>query len=58
MDNKCVKFGTTFAGVSALHIDVKCPDIVSFCNQSTEGIDLADMLIPLYRTNIKLKQWY
>ena len=35
-----------------------CPDIVKDYNEVMGGVDLADMLISLYRTNIKSKRWY
>ena len=35
-----------------------CADIVSDYNKAMGGVDLTDMLISLYRTNIKSKRWY
>ena len=70
LDNKCVQLVSTYAGVKALHmvkrwdgtakkhIDVKCPDMISQYNESVGGVDLADMLIAMYRTKIKTKRWY
>ena len=34
-------------------IDVPCPDITKGYNEAMVGFDLGDMLISLYRTNIK-----
>ena len=70
MDNKCVTLGSTYVGTGGdnivkrwdgkqrKHIDVSCPDIVKTYNESMGGVDLADMLISLYRTTIKSKRWY
>jgi hypothetical protein len=61
---------STYAGVKASNtvkrwdgkakknIDVKCPDMLYLYNESMGGVDLADMLISLYRTKIKSKRWY
>lgn len=38
-------------------IDVNCPQIVKH-NHHMGGVNLADMLIALYRTGIKSKRWY
>lgn len=69
-DNKCVQIVSTFAGVKASktvkrwdgkrkeHILVPCPDMVRLYNESMGGVDLADMLIALYRTKIKTRRWY
>ncbi|CAB3977807.1 Hypothetical predicted protein [Paramuricea clavata] len=45
-------------GKAKKHVDVKCPDVVCQYNESMGGVDLADMLIALYRTKIKTKRWY
>lgn len=39
-------------------IDVPCPQIVRHYNRHMGGVDLADMLIALYRTNMKTHRWY
>ena len=70
-DNRCVHVASTFSGVKAEkevqrwdgkqknYVKIKCPDMVSCYNSSMGGVDLADMLISLYRTNIiTKKRWY
>lgn len=39
-------------------IDVECPQIVKHYNKHMGGVDLADMLISLYRTPFKSHRWY
>ncbi|XP_053603783.1 LOW QUALITY PROTEIN: piggyBac transposable element-derived protein 2-like [Plodia interpunctella] len=39
-------------------VDVTCPQIVKHYNRHMGGVDLADMLISLYRTGIKSHRWY
>ena len=41
-----------------MHVQVECPNVVKRYNKSMGGVDLADMLIALYRTRIKTKRWY
>ena len=36
-------------------IDIPCPDIIKAYNETMGGVDLVDMLISLYRRNIKSK---
>ena len=43
---------------SKTYIDINCPTAVQEYNKSMGGVDLADMLIALYRTTIKSKRWY
>ena len=70
-DHKCVHIASTFSGVAATgtvkqwhargksYIDVPLPDMVSDYNPSMGGVDLAYMLIALYRTTIvSKKRWY
>ncbi|CAH2105118.1 unnamed protein product [Euphydryas editha] len=40
------------------YVDVTCPQIVRHYNRHMGGVDLADMLISLYRTGIKSHRWY
>ena len=68
--NKCVQTATTYADptdmqtfqrwdrVSEKHIQTTCPSVIKQYNSSMGGVDLADMLIALYRTEIKCKRWY
>lgn len=39
-------------------IDVDCPQIVKEYNKHMGGVDLADMLISLYKTPFKSRRWY
>ncbi|RZF41578.1 hypothetical protein LSTR_LSTR000292 [Laodelphax striatellus] len=39
-------------------VDVTCPQIVKHYNCHMGGVDLADMLIALYRTNFRCHRWY
>eukprot|EP00794_Sanderia_malayensis_P000928 gene928-235_t len=69
-DNKPVHLVSTYIGVQAdetvkrfdrkrkMHVQVECPNVVKRYNKSMRGIDLADMLIALYRMRIKTKRWY
>ena len=43
---------------SKTYNDIDYPTAVQEYNKSVGGIDLADMLIPLYRTTINSKRWY
>ena len=69
--NKYVHFALTFSGVKAentvqrwdsrkkQHIQVQCPHIVASYNASMGGVDLAVMLIALYRKKVMTKKrWY
>jgi hypothetical protein len=70
MDNRAVhlvsNYGTVAAstqvkrwdGTKKKHVMVDCPDIVKEYNAAMGGVDLADMLISLYRTPWKSKKWY
>ena len=40
------------------YIPIKCPEMVIQYNKSMGGVDLADMLIALYRCKVKTKRWY
>ena len=40
------------------YINVQCPEIVREYNKSMGGLDLSDILISLYRTQVKTKRWY
>ena len=75
-DIKCVYVAFTFSGVGASasvkkwvsgkkqHTDVVLPDTIADYNSSMGGIDLVDMLIAIYRTEIvskknpPKKRWY
>ena len=70
-DGKGVLIGLNYAGVETYttveRFDVKqkkkiklsCPGMIKEYNRSMGGVDLADMLISLYRTKIHVqKRWY
>ena len=69
-DNKCVQLISSYCdpdstikvkrwdNTSKTYIDINCPTAVQEYNKSMGGVDLADMLIALYRTTIKSKRWY
>ena len=69
-ENKCVQIETTYANptdmqniqrldrASKNHIQRACPNVIKQYKNSIGGVDLADMLIALYRTEIKCKRWY
>lgn len=39
-------------------IDISCPKVIKECNTNMGSVDLADMLVSLYRTGIKSHRWY
>ena len=45
-------------GSKKKNVLIDCPDIVKEYNSAMGGVDLADMLISLYRTPWKSKRWY
>ena len=69
-ENKCVQIETTYANstdmqniqrldrASKNHIQRAWPNVIKQYKNSIGGVDLADMLIALYRTEIKCKRWY
>ncbi|MEM6686592.1 MAG: transposase [Bacteroidota bacterium] len=69
-DNKTVQLASTYCSSkdigtvkrwdakSKSHIQVPCPEIVREYNSAMGGVDLADMLIALYRSPMKTKRWY
>ena len=69
-DNKSVHLASSYCGVEPIgtckrwskpdrkHIDVKRPDIVAKYNKHMGGVDLSDMLIELYRVDIRSRKWY
>ena len=70
LDNKAVQVITNFCDVNATikvkrwdrskkeYINIDCPTVIQEYNKSMGGVDLADMLISLYRTAFKTKRWY
>ena len=69
-DNKCVNICSSYGNPNDIlkvkrwdhskkeSITIKCAEIVRTYNKSMGGVDLCDILISLYRTNIKTKGWY
>ncbi|XP_049809319.1 piggyBac transposable element-derived protein 2-like [Schistocerca nitens] len=69
-DNKSVVLASSYKGVSPVepvkrwpvgerkYIDVPRPDIVREYNRSMGAVDLHDMLVALYRSNIGVKRFY
>lgn len=67
-DNKPVTLISTYVAAEPIHkikryskekkVDVECPQIVKDYNKHMGGVDLADMLISLYRTPLKTRRWY
>ena len=69
-DNKCVQLISNHCDPqetnkikrwdrgSQTYIETNCPTVVEEYSKSMGGVDLADMLISLYRTTIKTKRWY
>ncbi|XP_049816457.1 piggyBac transposable element-derived protein 3-like [Schistocerca nitens] len=69
-DRKCIHFVPTYACVEPMatctrysaserkFIDVPRPYIVEKYNKHMGGVDLADMLIELYRINLRSRKWY
>ena len=69
-DNKCVNICSIYANpepfspvirwdwVNKKHINIYSPDAIKECSKSMGGVDLADMLISLYRTTVKTKRLY
>ena len=69
-DSKCVYMCSTYVNPTettevkrwdrsgSKYINAQCPEVVREYNKSMGGVDLSDMLISLYRTQIKTKRWY
>ena len=69
-DNKSVQIASTYCDPDASgsvkcwdrsakkYVRISYPTVVLKYNKNMGGVDLADMLISLYRTHIKTKRWY
>lgn len=70
-DNKCVTLVSSFVPVNEqtssvrrydknmkTKIPINCPTIIKEYNSKMGGVDLADMLVSLYRTGLKSHRWY
>ena len=69
-DNNAVHMASNYVGIEPMAeaerwcpnakacINVGCPQVIKAYNGGMGGIDLADMLIALYRIMIKTKRWY
>ena len=70
LDNKCIqmvsthsnpdpaKFVKRWSKTEKKYVEINCPTVVQDYNKNMGGVDLSDMLISLYRTPIRIKQWY
>lgn len=70
LDNKCVNIASTYVSINPIkevqrykkdvkeRVPVQCPKIIVDYNAHMGGVDLADMLISLYRTKMKTHRWY
>ena len=70
VDNSSVLLISNYVGIELLGViqrwnkdskamkDISCPRIVIMYNKSMGGVDLADMLLALYRIEVKTKRWY
>ena len=70
MDNSIVQLASNFVGIKPMGTlnrwdshgrekkYIACPKIVTMYNKSMGGVDLADLLIALYRIQCKTKCWY
>lgn len=69
-DNKVVTLISTYADAYPVgkikryskemkaRVDVDCPELIKHYNNHMGGVDLADMLVALYRTTYKSRRWY
>ena len=70
IDNSTVQLASNFAGIEPMRTlnrwnshgrekkDIACPKIATIYNKSMGAVDLADMLIVLYRIQCKTTYWY
>ena len=70
VDNNVVQRISNFVGIEPMtsverwckkekkRKDIPCPQIIKQYNKSMGGVDLADLLIALYRIPCKTKRWY
>ena len=70
LDNGPVHLVSNFVGVEPLAaverwskehkkwVPIPCPQVVKEYNKGMGGVDLADMLIALYRITVKTRRWY
>lgn len=68
-DNKCFTVASSYVDANPVHCvlrynkekkrkePVPCPNIVRQYNAHMGGVDLADMLIALYRTEMRALKW-
>lgn len=69
-DNKCVTLISSYTDSEPVQkikryskdakrkVDVDCPNVVKDYNKHMGGVDLADMLVSLYKTPFKTRRWY
>ena len=70
VDNKAILVGSNYVGIEPVgaikrldktsnsYKDIPRPKIVLAYSKNMGGVDLADMLISLYRVKVKTKRWY
>ena len=70
LDNKPVHIASNFVGVEPMGTverwcqkskerkKIQCPQMILAYNNGMGGVDLADMLIALYRIKVKTRRWY
>lgn len=58
VDSQPIETIKRFSKESRTKVDVPCPQVVKQYNKNMGGVDLADMLISLYRTPFKSRRWY
>ena len=70
LDNSVIQLCSNFVGIQPMETierwekkdkarkDIPYPQIVKAYNKSKGGVDLSDMLIALYRVEVKTKRWY
>ena len=70
MDNSIVQLASNFVVINSVgkferwvksanaRIKIECPQIALHHNKSMGGVDLADMLIQICRTEVKTTRWY
>lgn len=58
IDSQPIETIKRFSKESRTKADVPCPQVVKQYNKNMGGVDLADMLISLYRTPFKSRRWY
>ncbi|KAH9644136.1 hypothetical protein HF086_010351 [Spodoptera exigua] len=70
VDNKCIHIASSFCAHDPVttierydkkqkkRVPVPCPQVIKVYNTHMGGVDIADMLIALYRIRMKTRRWY